>query len=130
MERELTPSERGILEFMLVDPGLPCGEALRAQIPHVLVVDGIPPMPTYLHLAVKSGAPRADCPDGVIPVHAVVESSSGEPTGFIMMWVEDGYLSTIEHPWLTDEMPEEFPPPGSLRRWDPATNRIWDPRAD
>ena len=130
MNRELTTSERGILEFMLEDPDLPCGDALRAQILAARVVDGIPPMPTYLHLAVSSDAPRADCPDGVVPVHAVVESPTGDSTGFIMVWMKDGYLSTIEHPWVTDDMPEEFPPPESLRRWDPATNRVWDPRAD
>jgi hypothetical protein len=129
MERDLTALERGILEFVLADPSLPAGDALRAQIPHLRVVDGIPPMPTYLHLGVATGAPRADCPDGKIPVDVVVESAAGEVTGFIMVWTKGGYLSTIEHPWVTDEMPLEFPPPESLRRWDPATNRIWDPRA-
>ncbi len=129
MERELTALERGILDFMLADPALPAGDALRAQIPHVRVVDGTPPMPTYLHLGVTPGAPPADCPDGKVPVDAVVESPSGETTGFILVWTEGGYLSTIEHAWVTDEMPDEFPSPERLRLWDPQTNRIWDPRS-
>lgn len=114
---------------MLADPALPAGDALRAQIPHVRVVDGTPPMPTYLHLGVTPGAPPADCPDGKVPVDAVVESPSGETTGFILVWTEGGYLSTIEHAWVTDEMPDEFPSPERLRLWDPQTNRIWDPRS-
>jgi hypothetical protein len=129
MERELTLLERGILDFMLADPALPAGDALRAQIPHLRVVDGTPSMPTYLHLGVTPSAPRADCPDGKVPVDAVVLSPSGEATGFILVWTSGGYISTIEHAWVTDEMPEEFPPPARLRRWDTESNRIWDPRS-
>jgi hypothetical protein len=84
-------------------------------------------MPTYLHLAVMPGVPPADCPDGKVPVDAVVVSRSGETTGFILVWTEGGYLSTIEHAWVTDEMPEEFPSPERLRLWDTKTGRIWDP---
>lgn len=122
VERELTTLERGILEFMLADPTLPAGDALRAQIPYARVVDGIPPLPTYIHLAVSSAARPADYPDGKVPADAVVESPSGEVTGFILVWTAAGYLSTIEHAWVTDEMPEEFPPPDRLRRWDPRGN--------
>jgi hypothetical protein len=127
MDRELTTAERGVLAFMLADPSLPAGDALRAQIPYVRVVDGVPSMPTYLHLAVTPGSPAADCADGTLPVDAVVESPSGMSTGTILVWTEGGYLSTIEFAWLTDEMPKEFPSEHRLRRWDPATGRIWDP---
>lgn len=127
MERKLTLIERGILDFMLDDPALPAGDALRAQIPFLRAVDGTPAMPTYLHLGVTPGVPPADCPDGRVPVDAVVASPSGETTGFILVWTAGGYLSTIEHAWVTDEMPLAFPSPDRLRRRDARLNRTRDP---
>jgi hypothetical protein len=62
MERHLTDAERGILEFMLADEDLCGGDALRAQIPHVRVVDGTPAMPTYLDLAVLPGRATSRLP--------------------------------------------------------------------
>ena len=35
------------------------------------------------------------------------------------MWVKDGYLSALEHAWVTEEMPQEFPSVERLRRWRP-----------
>src|SRR5882757_1486788 len=109
MERELSPRERDALEFVLGDPALAEGEALRAQIPFVRVVDRKPQLPTYVHLVVTPGVAPADCPDGRVPVDTVVESASGEATGFILVWAESGYLSTVEHAWVTDDMPVELP---------------------
>jgi hypothetical protein len=129
MGRALTALERDILEFVLSDPNLPCGDALRAQIPYARVVDGMPAMPTYLHLAIKPEAAPADCPDGRVPVDVVVEAEPGETTGFMLVWTDAGYLSTLEHAWVADEMPTEFPRAEWLRLWDPATDRTWDPRS-
>jgi hypothetical protein len=122
VDRALSANERGILEFMLADPNIPDGDTLRAQIPYVRVVDGVPAMPSYLHLSVH-GAPRARYPDGKLPVDAVVVDRSGDPTGFILIWVSGGYLSTVEHAWATDEMPLEFPPPSHLRQSDAKADR-------
>lgn len=118
MGRELTSNERGLVEWLLRDPRVPDAEALRAQIPFAQVVEGTPTLPTYLHLAV-SGAQPAACKDGPLPGGAVVMSPSGEPTGFLDLWVRNGYLATVEHAWVTDEMPQEFPLPDSLRPWSP-----------
>jgi hypothetical protein len=119
VERELTANERGILEFMLVDAEVPGGAALRAQIPHARVVDSDPSLPTWLYLRVTPDAPAADCPDGALPADVTVESPAGETTGFIIVWTKGGYLSAVEYPWVTDEMPSEFPSPDRLRRWAP-----------
>ena len=115
----MTPNEKGILEFVLADANLRAGDALRAQIPRARVVDGVPRMPTYLHLEVSSAARSADCPDGKVPVDVVVESPSGQVTGFIVVWTAAGYLSTIEHAWVAETMPEEFPSSDKLRRGNP-----------
>jgi len=47
----------------------------------------------------------------------------GDVTGFILVWARAGYLSAVEHAWVTDEMPAEFPRPEWLRRWDSTTDR-------
>jgi hypothetical protein len=119
MGRDLTLKERALLEWLLSDPQIPDADALRAQIPFTKVVAGAPNLPTYLHLEVV-GAPPAACPDGVLPGDAVVESADGEATGFLMVWVKSGYLSFVEHAWVTDEMPAELPSVDRLRPSTPA----------
>src|SRR5437764_14195728 len=49
--------------------------------------------------------------------HTWGSDSSGRPTGFLILWVKDGYLSALEHAWVTEEMPQEFPSVERLRRW-------------
>jgi hypothetical protein len=119
MGRDLTLNERALLEWLLSDPQIPDADALRAQIPFTKVVAGVPNLPTYLHLEVVD-APPAACPDGVLPGDAVVESADGEATGFLMVWVKSGYLSFVEHAWVTDEMPAELPSVDRLRPSTPA----------
>jgi hypothetical protein len=57
--------------------------------------------------------------DGNVPGGAVVEDLSGQPTGGLILWVQDGYLESVEHWWVTDAMPQEFPSVERLRRWRP-----------
>jgi len=116
--RELTANERGLLEWLLDAAHLPDANALRAQIPFAQVIEGEPNLPTYLHLSV-SGALPAACDDGHVPGGAVVEDPSGEASGFLDLWVRGGYLEAVEHSWVTDEMPQEFPSVEQLRRWRP-----------
>ncbi len=84
MARDLTPNERDLLEWLLAEPRIPDAERLRAQVPFAHVVEGVPDLPTYLHLEVQ-GAPPAHCPDGLVPGEAVVESGDGEAAGFLML---------------------------------------------
>jgi hypothetical protein len=118
MGRDLSSNERALLEWLLTDPRISDADSLRAQIPFTYVVDDVPELPTYLHLAVSGVSPAA-CEDGVLPGGAVVESASGEATGGLMLWVKDGCLSSVEHWWVTDEMPQEFPSVDRLRPWRP-----------
>jgi hypothetical protein len=115
------------LEWLLHDPQVPDANALLAQIPFTQVTDGTPNLPTYLHLSVSEPLPAA-CEDGALPGGAVVQDASGEPTGFLDLWVKDGYLETVEHSWVTDEMPQEFPSVEHLRRWRPEEIHSGKPR--
>jgi hypothetical protein len=90
---------------------------LRAQVPFARVVEGGPALPTWLHLEVPGATPAVG-KDGNV-AGCVVEDSSGEATGFLELWMEDGYLSALEHAWVTVEMPEEFPSVDQLRPWRP-----------
>lgn len=118
MSRNLTANERALLEWLLDDPQIPDADALRAQIPVTTVTAGTPNLPSYLHLSL-TGASPAECPDGPAGRGAVVENAAGEPTGGLILWVQHGYLASVEHWWVTDAMPEEFPSVEQLRRWRP-----------
>jgi hypothetical protein len=118
MARNLTSNERSLLEWLLGDSRITEAATLRAQIPHAYAVKGIPDLPTYLHLTVR-GAPPANVDDGRLPGGAVVLSPSGEATGGLILWAASGYLESVEHWWVTDEMPLEFPSVDRLRPFAP-----------
>ncbi len=42
-------------------------------------------------------------------------TEQGELVGFLIVWVEDGYLSAFEYPWVTDEPPGTWPDPTQVR---------------
>lgn len=93
------------------------GSALAEQI-DVATVAFDENVLTWLYFEVPEGARRLAWKDGVIPMHlnATVLDASGEPTGLIYVWVEDGLLSAIEHPWYVD-YPTGWPVPERLV-WD------------
>ena len=115
---ELTANERSILEWLLHDSRISDVETLRAQIPHARVVAEREQMPTYLNLAVSGTAP-AKVKDGPLPGGATVVSTSGQTTGGLILWVASGYLDFIEHWWVTDDVPLEFPAVDRLRPFRP-----------
>lgn len=127
MGRDLTSNELALLEWLLLDPEVPDADALRAQVRFAQVVEGEPRLPSIIHLSV-AGALPASLNNGHVPGGAVVEDASGQPTGFLDLWVKDGYLSSIEHSWVTDEMPEVFPPVERLRRWQ--VHEVHDARSE
>jgi hypothetical protein len=132
MARELTANERALLEWLLGDGRIADAATLRAQIPFAKVVEGKTDLPTYLDLAV-TGASQAACADGALPGGAVVTSLSGDPTGGLILWVKNGYLVSVEHWWVTDEMPLEFPRVERLRPFTPEedySRRVPDRRSD
>jgi hypothetical protein len=110
--RNLTASERGLLDFILAKAKFPGASALAAQVASAIVVGGLP---TLLDLQVMGEVGRADLPDGPIPMRAIVVAPDGEPEGGILVWVTGGYLSAIEFAWYTDETPSELPGADRIR---------------
>jgi hypothetical protein len=50
-----------------------------------------------------------------VPVRAIVVGPGQDPTGEVLVWVTDGYLSTLEYAWYTDEPPQYLPLPADIR---------------
>lgn len=65
---------------------------------------------TMLQLGVLAGAPRSRYPNGPVQVDAEVTDAAGESVGELLVWVEDGFLATLEFSWWTDEPPTALPP--------------------
>lgn len=120
-ERELTSSERAIVEKILNAYG---DRKLIEQLDDAVIVIGRLPM--FLDLEVSTPKAKSVAPNGPIPVQAIVRSEDGYDYGEILVWVRDGFLTGIEHPWWTDEMPKRWPVPERVWIWEsdmpPAVN--------
>jgi hypothetical protein len=80
---------------------------LTAQIPYLRIREG--PV-TFLRLATdRSAAPRSTFERGPVPGSAWVFGADGSPTGTMLLWVDDGYISALECAWVTDDPPTELP---------------------
>ena len=90
-------------------------ETFARQVDHAVVTED---ERTWIYFSVPRSQPRLPWRDGVIPMGlnpGVVES--GEPTSEVLVWVEDGRLCAMEHPWFTDD-----PPAG----WPRVDDLVWD----
>jgi hypothetical protein len=70
---------------------------------------------TMRELAIPASARPASILDGPLPVRAFASDEIGNLLGELLVWVSDGYLSTIEYAWYTDSVPTELPAPSQLR---------------
>ena len=64
-----------------------------------------------IDLVVDDVAPLAAVPSRM-PVHAVVDGDGYD--GGLLLFVDDGRLSALEYWWVTEDMPDEFPPLSSI----------------
>lgn len=102
MARSLSARERAILDHLLaVD--FPRATELRIQAESATATGER----MVFDLTVDSTTPRAK---GLarIPVQAVVDGEGYD--GGVLLYVDDGRLSGLEYWWVTEEMPEVFPP--------------------
>ena len=70
--------------------------------------------PTEVLVSPPPGTAAADLPDGPVPARGLVDSPEGEPVGEILVWVQDGLVTSAEHAWYTDDPPTAWPPPRSV----------------
>src|SRR6478735_2708027 len=98
---------RDVLEraFSVADGDLTA--SMRAQIASLRGVRG--PV-TMLELDISTDTPRIDLPDGPYQgprddIRIEVVDASGEAVGGNMLWLDDGYLTTLEYFWYTDAPP-------------------------
>jgi hypothetical protein len=105
LSRELTSEEQRVLDFLLACdfPGAP---ELREQA-KVATVTGrcACGCPTIDLTVDRSKAPRASI-EPRVPVEATMKDGSG----FVLLFVDDGWLQALEIAWVTDERLEAFPP--------------------
>jgi hypothetical protein len=64
---------------------------------------------------VIGGVHRVVLDEAILPVDAHVHDESGEYTGELLLWLEDGLLSSLEYAWVTDSMPDSLPEVERLR---------------
>lgn len=86
-------------------------DALLLQVPFLVHVAGSEFMQD---LAVLAEIVRAPVASGPIPTRAIAVANDGRLVGEVLLWVTDGYLSTLEFAWYTDDRPEALPTPNQL----------------
>ena len=111
--RELTAEESELLLALLRQAGLEGADELAAQVDCTRVVGGT--YPTFLDLEIVEGSHPAPFETGPLQGFFLVEDESGEASGEIIMWIDAGYLATIEYAWYTDDPPRDLPSPAQIR---------------
>lgn len=108
--RALNSAERAVLRRVLTVDFHGASELL-AQIDHAVVTRAWGMESASVDIEVDAAVPRADVPNGPVPVRALVTNAEGELIGEILIWVGAGRLAGIEYAWFTDDPPTELPPP-------------------
>jgi hypothetical protein len=113
--RPLTTAERQVLDPLLA-PEFSGVAELRAQAHAVEVVGHCDCGCPTIHLAVARELPRSACaaPDRLAPVEAEVASGPTGPNDQIILFVDDGLLSSMEYVWYGDRPPAGWPRPEEL----------------
>ena len=108
--RALSPAERQVLDFML-SKDFPGAVTLRSQVPYVQVVGRCDCGCATVNLEVAPEAPRAtpDVRGRVLPVTGYVGSDIDVPKSGIIVFVNDGYLSSLEIYSMAEPAPHEWP---------------------
>ncbi|MFC9964573.1 hypothetical protein [Nocardia ignorata] len=116
--RPLTALESEVVTKLLSVGGVDA-EELRAQIPHSHVVAtwGVGSPSVDLAVDPKSARP-ASAADGIY-ANAAVTDHNGSPVGEIILWIDNGWLSSIEYAWYTDERPRILPEPTQIEVLQP-----------
>ena len=103
---QLNREVRNLLGALLQQADFPGSEQLLAHAPSVSVRgDRI----TMLELRPSHDTPPSACTEGPIPLSMVVSNPAGDLIGELLVWVEAGYLTSLEYAWWSDDPPSELP---------------------
>jgi len=107
--RPLTPDEQRVLDLLLGNeyPGV---EQLRLQAAGATVVGRCDCGCPTIYLAVPEEAARAPLTGRLAPVEGRVAPQDGEPQGDIILFLDDGRLTSMEYVFYTDAPPVGWPP--------------------
>ena len=124
----------GRMDGKLVDHGVfprSLNEVEKAIVRRVLELDEVPEreiLYEQLEVAVASAPCDCACPSVSIEVDPArptpisspgrVQADAVYERGSIMVWADGGWLSNLELDWHTGDVPLEFPPVESLRRFE------------
>lgn len=112
--RDLSDAERNILEYILSADVIGAKE-LRAQVPFVKVAALWEKDSPSVDFVRTKNVPKTPLTSRVFPVEAEVHDKNGAVVGGIVIWVEAGYVSSLEYWWTTDDPPTELPGINMLR---------------
>ncbi len=105
-DRPLTGQVRELLRYVLGEADFPGSDELLQQASSVNVVGG--PV-TMLDLRVTGPTAASAFTDGPIPLSVMVLDPDGVALGELLIWVNDGYLSSLEFAWWSDDPPDQLP---------------------
>lgn len=112
--RPLTLLETSVVTELLSASGKAGAGDYLAQVPFTQVIgtwgEGSPSVDLMVPLDVAA----ASDPTSGIFTDGGVTDRDGAPIGEVILWVEDGRLSAIEHTWYTDERPKSLPDPAQI----------------
>ncbi|WP_280243637.1 hypothetical protein [Nocardia abscessus] len=111
--RTLTDLETSVVTKLL-SSNAPGATEYLTQVPYSQVVATWGIGSPSVDLAVRPGAVQASGPPDGIFASGAVTDRNGSPTGEVIVWVENGWLSGIEYAWYTDERPHALPEPGRI----------------
>jgi hypothetical protein len=108
--RPLNDAERAILDALLT-PEFPGSAQLWSQMPDAVVVGRCDCGCPTVNISVAKTAPRSDAAlnGPLAPYEGRVAPLSDEPVGDLLLFVNDGYMSSLEYVFYTDTPPMEWP---------------------
>ena len=86
-------------------------EELLLQVPTAVATGG--PV-TKLSVSVDRGLPPSPFPGQVVPGCSWAHDEEGSPLGVLTIWLDGGYLASLDYGWVTDDPPSALPHPSEL----------------
>jgi hypothetical protein len=98
---------KSLVMAMVASFEIPNRSELLAQ---AATIHGLSGIPTMLEFQVDRRLAPALASPNPLSVTAEVVDADGRPVGMLVVWIDaEGYLYSMEFPWVSDERPESLP---------------------